>query len=142
MPLMEWKLSQTSKNTVHSLNELEEGSGNLLNQKVLAIAAGCGRASDANWLKQCIPGSSHHFTCLKQSHFFFTSPDQVMQLVHRLSVLGDKNGPMNGPKVDEVLYKTLRGTSSDAMFHDIVIRDQDIFYTTNSEAKLSVTCRR
>jgi hypothetical protein len=65
-----------------------------------------------------------------------------MQLVHQLSVLGDKNGLMNGPKVDEVLCKTVRGTSSDAMFHDTVIRDQDLFYTTNSGAKLSVTCRR
>jgi hypothetical protein len=130
------------KKTVNSLNEFVGGSGNLLNQKSLAIAAACGRASDANWLKHCIPGSSHHFTRLKQPPFFFTSPDQVMQLVHRLSVLGDKNGPMNGPKVDEVLCKTLRGTSSDAMFHDIVIRDQDLFYTTNSGANLSVMCRR
>ncbi len=130
------------KKTVNSLNEFVGGSGNLLNKKSLAIATACGRVSDANWLKHCIPGSSHHFTRLKQPPFFFTSPDQVMQLVHRLSVLGDKNGPMNGPKVDEVLYKTLRGTSSDVMFHDIVIRDQDLFYTTNSGAKLSVTCRR
>jgi hypothetical protein len=37
---------------------------------------------------------------------------------------------MNGPKVDEVLCKTLRGTSSDAMFHAIIIRDQDLFYTS------------
>jgi hypothetical protein len=98
------------KKTVNSLNEFVGGSGNLLNKKSLAIAAACGRASDANWLKYCIPGSSHHFTRLKQPPLFFTSPDQVMQLVHRLSVLGDKNGPMNGPKVDEVLCKTLRGT--------------------------------
>jgi hypothetical protein len=115
------------KKTVNSLNEFVGGYANLLNKQSLAVAAACGRASDANWLKYCIPGSSHHFTRLKQPPFFFTSPDQVMQLVHRLSVLGDKNGPMNGPKVDEVLCKTLRGTSSDAMFHDILIRDQDLF---------------
>jgi hypothetical protein len=118
------------KKTVNSLNEFVGGSGNLLNQKSLAIADACGRASDANWLKYCIPGSSHHFTRLKQPPLFFTSPDHVMQLVHQLSVLGDKNGQMNGPKVDEVLCKTLRGTSSDAMFHAIIIRDQDLFYTS------------
>jgi hypothetical protein len=128
------------KKTVHSLNELVEGSGNLLNKKGLAMAAGCGRALDANWLKHCIPGSSHHFTRLKQSPFFFTSPDQVMHLVHRLSVLGDMNGSLNGPKVDEVICKSLRGTSSDAIFHDIVINGQDLFYTTNDGANLSVMC--
>jgi hypothetical protein len=130
------------KKTVHSLNELVGGSGNLLNQKSLAIAASCGRVSDANWLKHCLPGSSHHFTRLKQPPFFFTSPDQVMQLVHCLSVLGDKNGPMNGPKVDEVICKGLRGPSSDSMFHDIVISGQDLYYTSNSGSDLSVMCRR
>jgi hypothetical protein len=39
------------KKTVNSLNAFLGGSGNLLNKKSLAIAAACGRASDANWLK-------------------------------------------------------------------------------------------
>ncbi len=112
---------------VQILNDSVEGSGNLLNQKSIAIVAGCGRASDANWLKHCIPGSSHHFTRLKQYPFLFTNSDQVMQLAHCLSSLGDQNGPMNGPKVDEVICKTLKGPSSDAMFHDIVIAGQDLF---------------
>jgi hypothetical protein len=139
----EANLTRNFKETVHSPNEVVGGSGNLLNKKSLAIVAACGRALDANWLKHCIPGSSHHFIHLKQPPFFFTRPeDQVMQLVHCLSVLGDKNGPMNGAKVDEVsICKSLRGTSNDAMFHDIVIRDQDLFYTDNSGANLSVMCR-
>jgi hypothetical protein len=59
------------KKTVNSLNAFVGGSGNLLNKKSLAIAAACGRASDAaNWLKYCIPGSSHHFTRLKQPPFY------------------------------------------------------------------------
>jgi hypothetical protein len=117
-------------------------SGNLLNQKSIAIVAGSGRASNANWLKHCIPGSSHHFSRLKQAPFFFTNQDQVMQLAHCLSSLGDQNGPMNGPKVDEVICKTLKGPSSDAMFHDIVIPGQELYYTKNSGANLSIMCRR
>ncbi len=38
------------KKTVHSLNEAVGGFGNLLNKLALAIAAGCGRALDVNWL--------------------------------------------------------------------------------------------
>ena len=60
---------------VQSLNESVEGSGNLLNQKSIAIVAGSVRASNANWLKHCIPGSSHHFSRLKQAPFFFTNQD-------------------------------------------------------------------
>jgi hypothetical protein len=64
-------------------------------------------------------------------------------LAHHLSALGDKKGQMNGPKVlDEVICKTLRGPSSDAMFHDIVISGQDVFYTTNCGANISVMCWR
>ncbi len=127
---------------VQTLNDSVEGSGNLLNQKSIAIVAGCGRASDANWLKHCIPGSSHHFTRLKQYPFLFTNSDQVMQLAHCLSSLGDQNGPMNGPKVDEVICKTLKGPSSDAMFHDIVIAGQELYYTKNAGSNLSIMCRR
>jgi hypothetical protein len=57
-------------------------------------------------------------------------------------VIGDKNGSMNGPKVDEVICKSLRGTLSDAMFHDIVISGQDLFYTSNCGANLSAMCPR
>jgi hypothetical protein len=141
MELKEPNLTNFRK-TVQLMNESVEGSGNLLNQKSIAIVAGCGRVSNPNWLKHCIPGSSHHFTRLKQSPFFFTSPDQVMQLAHCLSSLGDQNGPMNGPKVDEVICKTLKGPSSEAMFHDIVIAGQDLYYTSNSGANLSIMCRR
>jgi hypothetical protein len=49
---------------------------------------------------------------------------------------------MNGPKVDEVICKTLKGTSSDAMFHDIVIAGQELYCTQNAGANLSIMCRR
>jgi hypothetical protein len=65
-----------------------------------------------------------------------------MQLAHSLSSLGDQNGPMNGPKVDEVICKALKGTSSNAMFHDIVIAGQELCYTKNSGANLSIMCCR
>jgi hypothetical protein len=65
-----------------------------------------------------------------------------MQLAHCLSSLGDQNRPMNGPKVDEVICKTLKGTSSDAMFHDIVIAGQELYYTKNSGTNLSIMCPR
>ena len=89
-----------------------------------------------------ITESSHNFSRLIQAPFFFTNQDQVMQLAHCLSSLGDQNGPMNGPKVDEVICKTLKGPSSDAMFHDIVIPGQELYYTKNSGANLSIMCRR
>jgi hypothetical protein len=120
METKEANLSNFRK-TVQLLNESIEGSGNLLNQKSIGIVTGCGRASNTNWLKHCIPGSAHHSARLKQSSFFFTSSDQVMQLARYLTSLGDQNGPMNGPKVDEVICKTLKGPASEAMFHDIVI---------------------
>jgi hypothetical protein len=49
---------------------------------------------------------------------------------------------MDGPKVDEVICKTLKGTSSDAMFHDIVIAGQELYYTKNSGRNLSIMCHR
>ncbi len=61
-----------------------------------------------------------------------------MQLAHCLSSLGDQNGPMNGPKVDEVICKTMKGPSSDAMFHDIVIPCLVLYYTFNSVSILSI----
>jgi hypothetical protein len=65
-----------------------------------------------------------------------------MQLVHYLSSLSDQNGPMNGPKVDEVICKTWKGTSYNAMFHDIVIAGQELYYTKNAGANLSIMCQR
>ncbi len=130
------------RKSVSALNDSVDGLGRLLNQKSIAIATSCGRVLNTNWLKHCLPGSSHHFSCLKQSPFFFKSPDQVMQLAHCLSSLGDQNGPMNGPKVDEVICKTLKGSFSAEMFHDVVIAGQDLYYTTNCGTNLSVTCRR
>jgi hypothetical protein len=104
-----------------------------LNQKLISIAAGCGQAANANWLKPCIPGSSnHHCSCLKESTFNFTNTKQQgAQLAHCLASLGDQNGQINGPIVDEVICKILKPTSLDAMFHGIVITCKNLFFQTN-----------
>jgi hypothetical protein len=61
---------------LHSLNDFVELSGNLLNQKLVSsIVAGCGWATNANWLKHCIPGSSYHFSHLKKSHSSLQIPN-------------------------------------------------------------------
>jgi hypothetical protein len=78
---------------LHSLNDFVELSGNLLNQKLVSsIVAGCGWATK-----------------------------NAMQLAHRLALLVDQNGWMNDPKVDEVICKMLKCSSSETMFHNIVI---------------------
>lgn len=40
-----------------------------------------------------------------------------------------------------MIYKTLKGPTSDAMFDDIIIAGQDLCYATNSGANLSMMCR-
>jgi hypothetical protein len=63
-----------------------------------------------------------------------------MQLAHYLTSLSDQNGRMNGPKLNEVICKHLKGPSSDTMFHDIVIAGQELYYTKNYGASLSIMC--
>jgi hypothetical protein len=52
-----------------------------------------------------------------------------MQLAHYLlAFLCDQNRRMNGPKVGEVICKMFKPTSSDATFHNIVIKGRDIIF--------------
>ena len=49
---------------------------------------------------------------------------------------------MNGPKVDEVLCKTLKRPTSETMFHGLAIDKIDLFSTRNRESQLSIMCLR
>jgi hypothetical protein len=78
MKLLLWLLSDVqyylppkkSMGGLCSHNNLVEGSGNILKQKLISIVAGYSQAADANWLKPCMPGSlNHHCSCLKESQF-------------------------------------------------------------------------
>jgi hypothetical protein len=48
---------------------------------------------------------------------------------------------MNGPKVDEVICKALKPTAVDAMFLDIWIAGQDLFFPTNHGKTLTIMRR-
>jgi hypothetical protein len=124
------------KNVVKLLNNGLANSGNLLNQKSIYAVSGCGRVTSPNWAQYSIPGSSLHQKRLSEAPSFFQRPDQIRQLAHCLAARGDRNGRMNGAKVDEVMCKTLKPHSSDTRFNDVVIKGCDLYFPSNEESNL------
>ena len=124
------------KTVVKLLNDGVANSGTLLNQKSIYAAAGFGRVSSTNWLQHSVPGSGLHQKRLAEAPFFFRRSDQVLQLGHCLAAKGDRNGRMNGAKVDEVMCTTLKSSSLDSMYKDVVIKGCDLFFPSNEGANL------
>jgi hypothetical protein len=124
------------KKVVKLLNNGVANSGNLLNQKSIYTVSGCGRVTSPNWAQYSIPGSSLHQKPLSEAPFFFQRPDQIRQLAHCLAARGDRNGRMNGAKVDEVMCKTLKPHSSDTRFNDVVIKGYNLYFPSNEGSNL------
>jgi hypothetical protein len=57
-------------------------------------------------------------------------------LAHCLAARGDRNGRMNGAKVDEVMCKTLKPHSSDTRFNDVVIKGYNLYFPSNEGSNL------
>jgi hypothetical protein len=126
------------KKIVKLLNDGVANSGTLLNQKSIYAVGGSGRVTSPNWFQYFVPGSHLHQKRLSEAPFNFRRPDQVRQLGHCLASRGDRNGRMNGAKVDEVMCKTLKPHTSDVMFKDVVIKGCDLFYPSNEGSNLRI----
>ena len=104
------------------------GIGTLTVQKAVYALAAVGVFSE-QYLRFSIPGSTQHFEKLKKAPYLCTKKEQVEQIQKYVCNTGDENGPIAGPKGDEIMCFELRDESKQKQYQDIVFPKEDIYFT-------------